>query len=485
MAANDTQPIAKTMTFNAYTKLIGEQFNMDSTDMQFVITNNAGVISVFPAHKKLLSMLSVSFRALFDGKWKDKDTISIPDVVTNDTFKEFLRYFYHNSVEMTEKNVYEILFLAKEYGIDDLIDGCLSYMMNNITVDNAVAALYCASIFQLDALRDESTCFIGANTGAVLQSSAFLRCNPKTLQQVLSIEPISCSEADVFDACMEWAEESCDDKRIDPKNIANRRKVLDTSFALIRFREIDPDAFDKRREIFKQLFTTDELLDLYAYINKNASNANKRQLKVSDESFVGGGGDGCYAYDFKQIASAEFGYKATNVILFSMSKAAVLTALRLSNIFIETTDDMIPFPLGVMGTVELYRVDPTSKTLISKWHFDFIGVTPDIQIDLREKQILHRDQIFELNITATDKHSNGHKFIRMHQLDCQMVGGIEMCIYKRRNINPREAKNTDIVHDQSHFFEKQAVASVGSGVFVSGLRFEKFDINSLKLLEIS
>lgn len=476
MAAAEAEPITKTITFNSYTKLIDDQFNMDKSDVHFVITSDTGEITVIPVHKTLLSILSPSFCSLFDGIWKEKSTINLPDVVSGDSYKKFLQFFYKNAVEMNEKNVYEILYLAKEYEIDDLIDGCLSYMMENITVDTVVASLFCASIFQLDALRVECTRFISENTGQVLQSQAFLRCKPKQLKEILAIELISCSEVDVFDACMEWAKQQCDKNDIDSSNLANLRKQLDDSFHLIRFTEIDRDAFNERRNIFKKLFSTDELLDIFAAINVNASNANSRQVKMDDQP----PSDGRYLYDFKQIASAEFGFKTTNVLHFGMSKAVILTAIRLSNIFIETTDDRVPFPYGVSGSIELHRMDLSNKTLITKWDFVFKGDTTDIQIDLQHKQILHRNQIFELNITAIDERSNGHKFINMYQMDSQCMGGIKLNFYKRRNVNRHLVE-----HGQNQFFEMQESAGNGIGTFVSGLRFEKFDINSLKLLELT
>lgn len=102
----------------------------ETSDFAFIFETATEII-VVPAHKYVLVAANNVFRERFNGPWKEKDNVKMP-VGTSDAFKEFLRFFYFDRVNVTVKHVAELLDLAQEFGVIECSNICNKFLNDNI-----------------------------------------------------------------------------------------------------------------------------------------------------------------------------------------------------------------------------------------------------------------------------------------------------------------------------------------------------------------
>lgn len=201
-------------------------------DVHFVCdTKPNGVERVrVPAQKLHLIAGSVVFRAMFNGPWKNKNEVEVD--ASASSFMEFLQFFYFDQVRLTMENIVEVMNLGKKYQIIDCLDVCSKFLRARLTIDNVCSLYGLAIVFDQDALKRACEIFIGYNAKVVFQSTMFLACSQNVLAEILKLNFLSCSEIELFKACMTWI------KANSRKNVINKELIvakLGDSFRDIRF----------------------------------------------------------------------------------------------------------------------------------------------------------------------------------------------------------------------------------------------------------
>lgn len=102
----------------------------ETGDIIFVIESEQ-----IPAHRCVLAALSPRYKAQFCGAMVKKDVINVKDV-SSAAFKEFLQFFYKNKVILTIKNIEDVLNLAKQSLVDELVDECTYFLLDLVRKDN-------------------------------------------------------------------------------------------------------------------------------------------------------------------------------------------------------------------------------------------------------------------------------------------------------------------------------------------------------------
>lgn len=92
---------------------IGQKLYLKSrkADVHFIFESNGNSERV-PAHKILLSSASEVFDAMFYGSLKEQGDIKIVDA-SAEAFKQFLRLFYFNHIELVMDTVAEVMYLGR------------------------------------------------------------------------------------------------------------------------------------------------------------------------------------------------------------------------------------------------------------------------------------------------------------------------------------------------------------------------------------
>lgn len=388
---------------SAYDQLIAAHYDKATYDVLFTLPNNDAKI---PAHRKLLSILSTVFRAMFDGNWAEaQQSVHIKDS-TYSRFSEFISYFYTNHVNIDKNNAVDLLYLAKKYDIEDVAVHCKAFMTQNMSAFHVLDWLDCSIKFDFVDLLNECQTFISNNTMLILESDAFLRCEPNVFGRILHLKVIQCTEGDMFDACIKWATARCKRKKIDTTKSANIRAELSGFIQLIRISEMDLAALAARRKVLEKLFSSDELCTIQWNAFQNVSKANRRQVK----GVIGKP----YNYSFPSNGLKAFHYDK-NALKFSMSKTMLMTGIQLPGIFVETTSGgQVPLPISCDALFELRDVNaliPKSSLFTFTYgpSAHFSRDTPFI--DLPSKEVITKNTVYEVIVTINRDHIKGHHFM--------------------------------------------------------------------------
>ena len=95
-----------------------------------------------PAHKFVLSIGSAVFDAMFNGAMADanSDEIPLPDVEPA-AFLALLRFLYTDEIQIGPETVMTTLYVAKKYAVPALERGCVDFLKQNLSSDNAFMLL--------------------------------------------------------------------------------------------------------------------------------------------------------------------------------------------------------------------------------------------------------------------------------------------------------------------------------------------------------
>lgn len=259
--------VAKHVTqHNTLVKVIETAFGPDSVDCCFKfhdISSNA--FKEIKAHRKVLAALSSVFATTFNGNWDNNpNPIIIVDASFED-FETFVTYFYKATIQLTSRNVNQILRLAHKYDVNDLMVRCSAFAIEQLRIATTVPWYTIAIAYDLNNLKQKCTEILTNNTEHVFMTSAFSSCDRNILKHILKLEKMSCKEHMVFDTCIEWAKIKCRKKNIDESKPENLRGVLGDCFELIRFKEMERDEFMKRFDLLKTMLTRKESDDIFVH----------------------------------------------------------------------------------------------------------------------------------------------------------------------------------------------------------------------------
>lgn len=192
--------------------------NADSADVHFTFgpMDSSSTSTSIPAHKILLAAHSHVFDAMFYGNLKEPGNVHVIDSSAA-AFAEFLQYFYLRTVKLTEGNAAGVLHLSVKYDITNCVNDCVQFFMHTMDNENVCAHFQIAILYEQKRLIDACEKYMLVNTVAVFNTDGFLKCDKNVLNHILTMDVFSCSEVDVFEACMRWvlAKSECTDLSID------------------------------------------------------------------------------------------------------------------------------------------------------------------------------------------------------------------------------------------------------------------------------
>lgn len=244
---------------------IGEKLYLKSkkADVYFIFETNGNCERV-PAHKALLASASDVFDAMLYGSLKEQGDIKIVDA-SAEAFKQFLRLFYFNHIELTMETVAEVMYLGKKYDITECLELCSVYLANKLTVENVISVIELAIVYDQLDLRKQCESKIRLNSREILQSPSFLECDGQVVNHILKMDFLSCSETEVFESCMSWVKATSKEDEL-------TREIIEThlgdSFFDICFGSMSMDDFVKLLPAYGNLFAANEYNEILQTISK-------------------------------------------------------------------------------------------------------------------------------------------------------------------------------------------------------------------------
>ncbi|XP_031639405.1 uncharacterized protein LOC116351445 [Contarinia nasturtii] len=163
-------------------------------------------------------------------------------------------------------NIKKVMCFGKEYNVPECMNACVKFLQRNLTEDNICWGYDLAISYDQIALQRFCKIVIAINTEKVFSSASFLTCKKETLGNILEMESLSCSEAEVFKACMRWV------KNVS-KNKLTREIIqvhLGELFFKIRFNSMTLHQFADliRNNMYGGLFLADEYREIVQSIAK-------------------------------------------------------------------------------------------------------------------------------------------------------------------------------------------------------------------------
>ncbi|XP_055326620.1 kelch-like protein 20 [Sitodiplosis mosellana] len=263
----------------------GLYLNPELADVNFIFESNDNHVERVPAHKILLMAASDVFRVMFNGQWKEKDEVEIADTSVS-VFKEFLQFFYIDRVKLTVANINVVFKLGHKYNVTKCMTVCKKFMVNTLTNDSILQRYALAIQFDQDDLVNVLEKLIGINTKPILESAEFLKCSRSVVSGILNIDVLSCTEVELFEACMNWVKANANQSQLSRKLVKSH---LGNLFRYLRFGSMSINEFATVTSSHREIFSFDEYTDIIQMIGSKQHKSkffngirSKRELKIND-----------------------------------------------------------------------------------------------------------------------------------------------------------------------------------------------------------
>ncbi|CAJ0956676.1 unnamed protein product, partial [Mesorhabditis belari] len=249
-------------------------FNEDRADVHFLFPSETEAVVRLPGHKLILATRSSVFGAQFSGRFADEDECRISDV-SSDSFREFLRYLYTDTIEATELWVFaELFYLSEKYMIHTMKDDLIQ-KLNEIMGKHDVLELLTPPLSN-HLTKEAVFNLIDERIDHVLQSPLFLQLPKEVVKDILQRDSLKCNEMTIYSGMIKWAEAEC--KRNDwPADGEGLRRALDELLHLIRFPAMSGEEFNNG-PVGKGLFEGKEAYDLLLCINSLQTKKELRKM---------------------------------------------------------------------------------------------------------------------------------------------------------------------------------------------------------------
>lgn len=145
---------------------------------------------------------------------------------------EFLQFFYLDRVKLTIENIAGVMRLGDKYNVPKCVEVCVQFLKDVLTVDNIFFGQNLAILYGQQKLIKFCEKLITLNTAEVFQTVGFLECDKQVLACILNMNILSCSEVDVFRACMAWVRANSKQGTLTKATV---KKYLDDLYYEIRF----------------------------------------------------------------------------------------------------------------------------------------------------------------------------------------------------------------------------------------------------------
>lgn len=198
------------------------------TDCKFILGEGEDKLEI-KLHKMVIASCSTKF---FDF-WFSSDVALINDNnviisdVSSEAFKAFVFFLYNETVELNMNIVWDLLKLAKLYGVKSLINFCASFLNNTINCENAFKVLENAPSYGLALEEVENQCLYFCSRQVVFfyLFSGFSEISEEIFRKLLDSEVLPGDQLEIYDGVNDWLNNHCRIKQIE-NSFENKRNIL-------------------------------------------------------------------------------------------------------------------------------------------------------------------------------------------------------------------------------------------------------------------
>ena len=167
---------------------------------------------------------------------------------------------YYDGAELSGDNILHVMYAARKYLIDGLVDKCKTYLETEMSPNNVCVILNHCILYDENELMEKCMEVIHNHTEDVLNSDDFLNCSNEGLHKVVLSDELSCvAEVDIYRACVKWA------KHQQESRTGSIRDILGESLYQIQFGSMSAEELADVTEEFPAVLSADEEGVLWRY----------------------------------------------------------------------------------------------------------------------------------------------------------------------------------------------------------------------------
>jgi len=142
-------------------------------------------------HRNILAASSGFFMGMFQSQFEESLQCRIPiKEMEASTLRLVLDYIYTGKVDLSVDSVQNVLSAANLFQMIHLRDGCASFMMHHITVDNCVGVYFFARAHECHELAESARQLVNAEFEAVSHELEFLSLPVDKLVDIISDDQV-------------------------------------------------------------------------------------------------------------------------------------------------------------------------------------------------------------------------------------------------------------------------------------------------------
>ncbi|GFS00748.1 BTB/POZ domain-containing protein 19-like [Elysia marginata] len=177
--------------------------NREFSDVSFRVGASQEIIY---GHQNILAAHCTVFKAMFlDPNRESQEMCFDLADMTPPIFLAMLEYIYTNCILLNSHIAVDVLATALEYGLDDLRDLCVEFLIQNLKVSNACDVMQSAVTYNQNDLKEMAMVYIEDNTQEVLSSESFKDISEDALVTIIRSSKLKIDEIDLIKAVKVWA----------------------------------------------------------------------------------------------------------------------------------------------------------------------------------------------------------------------------------------------------------------------------------------
>jgi hypothetical protein len=162
----------------------------------------------FKAHKNTLAIASDVFEEMFFGEFAfavpDGDVIDVEDIEA-DVFMELLNYIYvRESISLTYSNSFDLLYAAKKYMIDSLMDKCVKFICNCVDENNCLDIFIKTEHFDIPVIEKNCFKYFCGNPFRYFEDIKFQEISGRGLGKIIKQPKFNCTTSDLKKMTRSW-----------------------------------------------------------------------------------------------------------------------------------------------------------------------------------------------------------------------------------------------------------------------------------------
>lgn len=106
---------------------------------------------------------------------------------------------------MTDESALQLMYAAHKYMIPNLVKFCEQFLEDGLNDENICCILEQSLTFGAEVLKKRCLALIVLNSCEILKSKQFNEINAQTLDAILDMDRMECSESFLYQACIGWA----------------------------------------------------------------------------------------------------------------------------------------------------------------------------------------------------------------------------------------------------------------------------------------